>query len=70
MDASRFHTDEGLLDEGLGTTEHLVSDRDDLSVRELVRLGTTEHLVSDRDDLSVRELVRFVQKRTATGQPG
>jgi len=38
VDACRLHADEGRLEEGLGAPEPLVSDRDDLSVRELVGL--------------------------------
>merc|ERR1712032_721488 len=38
VDTSRFHTDEGWLEEGLGTPESLVSDGDDLTVGKLVAL--------------------------------
>jgi len=36
VDAARFHTKEGWLEEGFGATESLVSDGDDLSVGQLV----------------------------------
>merc|ERR1719182_1350323 len=38
VDTGRFHTDEGWLEEGLGTPESLVSDGDDLTVGKLVAL--------------------------------
>jgi len=38
MDTGRFHTQEGWLEEGLGATESLVTDGDDLTVGELVAL--------------------------------
>ena len=38
VDSGLFHTDEGWLEEGLGATESLVSDGDDLSVGKLVAL--------------------------------
>merc|ERR1719259_1394333 len=38
VDSDRFHTQEGRLEEGLGGTETLVSDGDDLTVGKLVRL--------------------------------
>ncbi|CAN8002682.1 unnamed protein product, partial [Ixodes hexagonus] len=38
VDAARFHTQEGRLEEGLWATEALVADGDDLSVGKLVRL--------------------------------
>ncbi|GMT10805.1 hypothetical protein PFISCL1PPCAC_2102, partial [Pristionchus fissidentatus] len=38
VDSGRLHTQEGRLEEGLGATESLVSDGDDLSVRKLVGL--------------------------------
>jgi len=38
VDTGRFHTNEGWLEEGLGTPEALVSDGDDLTVGKLVAL--------------------------------
>merc|ERR1719402_1850071 len=51
MDTGGLHTDEGWLEEGLGATETLVSDGDDLTVGQLVALlqgrgrGSGGHLV-------------------------
>ena len=38
VDSSSFHSDEGRLEEHLGAAESLVSDGDDLAVREFVAL--------------------------------
>jgi len=38
MDTSRFHTQEGWLEERLGATEALITDGDDLTIRKLVAL--------------------------------
>jgi len=38
VDANRLQTDEGRLEQNLGAAEALVSDGDDLTVRELVGL--------------------------------
>merc|ERR1719384_1146587 len=38
MDAARLHTKEGWLEEGFWSTESLVANGDDLTIRQLVRL--------------------------------
>merc|ERR1712183_940139 len=51
MDASRLHSDEGRLEEGLGATETLITNGDDLTVGKLVGLlqggggGGGSHLI-------------------------
>jgi hypothetical protein len=41
VDSGGFHTQERWLEEGLWASESLVSDGDDLSVRQFVRLSET-----------------------------
>ena len=59
VDASRFHSKEGGLEHGLGTSESLVADGDNLSVRKLVALlqagaggGGTHFLLEVESDIA------------------
>ena len=63
VDASRFHAQEGGLEEGLGATESLVTDGDDLAVRKLVGL------LESRGRSSRLHLLLKVQGNVAQASP-